>query len=305
VKYCLKGLSLQNKLTERCILLLKIVVLQAISLSVQGQDTLFDRGLLWRIEKQGYPSSYLLGTIHSEDKRVLELPTVVSQKMQEVDTLVLEAPVGEWAGAASLQTMLFDGDTRLSEVLSPELYKRTIKAMVDSGYPKKAADRLKPWAVSITLSVPRPKTGLFLDRYLAEEARKYTKAVKSLETVTEQLAILNGFSLDEQITMLEDTLRDLPQISGFHEALIQAYLKSDLRSLVEISEQAMGMGSKSLVEKVRHRLIVERNVRMVQRLEPMLRRESLLVAIGALHLPGRSGLLALLAGRGYSLTVVY
>ena len=82
MKYCLKGLSIQNKLTERCILLLKIVVLQAISLSVLGQDTLFDRGLLWRIEKQGYPTSYLLGTIHSEDKRVLEFPAVVNQKMQ-------------------------------------------------------------------------------------------------------------------------------------------------------------------------------------------------------------------------------
>jgi uncharacterized protein YbaP (TraB family) len=286
-------------------LLFKIVVLQAISLSVLGQDTLFDRGLLWRIEKQGYPTSYLLGTIHTEDKRVLELPTVVKQKMQEVDTLVLEAPVGEWAGAASLQTMLLDGDTRLSDVLSSELYERTTKAMMGNGYPKNAADRLKPWAVSIILSVPKPKTGLFLDRYLAQEARKNAKTIKALETVTEQLAILNGFSLDEQITMLEDTLHDLPQIPGFHEELIQAYLKSDLRGLVEISEQAMCAGSPSLVEKIRRRLIAERNMRMVQRLEPMLRGESLLVALGALHLPGANGILALLAGRGYRLTVIY
>jgi len=305
VKYCLKGTSLQNKLIGCCILLFKIVVLQAISLSVLGQDTLFDRGLLWRIEKQGYPTSYLLGTIHTEDKRVLELPTVVNQKMQEVDTLVLEAPVGEWAGAASLQTMLLDGDTRLSDVLSSELYERTTKAMMGNGYPKNAADRLKPWAVSIILSVPKPKTGLFLDRYLAQEARKNAKTIKALETVTEQLAILNGFSLDEQITMLEDTLHDLPQIPGFHEELIQAYLKSDLRGLVEISEQAMGAGSPSLVEKIRRRLIAERNMRMVQRLEPMLRGESLLVALGALHLPGANGILALLAGRGYRLTVIY
>jgi uncharacterized protein YbaP (TraB family) len=305
VKYCLKGLSLQNKLTQRWVLLLKIVVLQAISLSVQAQDTLFDHGLLWRIEKQGYPTSYLLGTIHSEDRRVLELPAVVNQKMQEVDALVLEAPVGEWAGAASLQTMLFYDNNRLSNVLSPGLYDRTIKAMVDSGYTKEAADRLKPWAISVILSVPRPKTGLFLDRYLDEEARKYTKSVKALETVTEQVAILNGFSLDEQITMLEDTLRDLPQISGLHEELIQAYLKGDLHGLVEISEQAMGMGSKSLVDKIRRRLIVERNERMVRRLEPMLRGESLLVAVGALHLPDANGLLALLVSRGYRLTAVY
>ncbi len=282
-----------------------IIIFLVFITPLHSQENTHDRGLLWRIYKQGLPTSYLFATIHSEDQRVLKLPAYVSQVIKTTDTVVLEASVDDQAGNASLRLMLFSDNRRLSTVLSPALYESTLRAMEDRGFSKEAMDRLKPWAVSIMLSVPRPKTGLFLDLYLAKYARQHNIPVKALETAIEQLAILDGFDLDEQVIMLKDTLDELERIPRLHEQLIEAYLQGDLQRLVEISEEAMGTGSQELANKLRDQLIIERNQRMVQRLEPLLREQRLFIAVGALHLPGAQGLIALLRARGYRLTVVY
>lgn len=49
-------------------------------------------------------------------------------------------------------------------------------------------------------------------------------------------------------------------------------------------------------------LIHERNARMLKRLLPILSEGRAFVAVGALHLPGDDGLIALLRTSGYSLT---
>jgi uncharacterized protein YbaP (TraB family) len=49
----------------------------------------------------------------------------------------------------------------------------------------------------------------------------------------------------------------------------------------------------------------ERNLRMVERITDRLAEGGVLVAVGALHLPGERGILNLLAGRGYRISPVY
>ena len=270
-----------------------------------ADDTAYKQGLLWEIVTPGQPSSYLFGTIHSEDSRVVELPAIVSTTLKAADTLVLEAPVDSQAEAISFQAMLFTDSTRLPKVLNPELYQRTLKAMVERGFSQQVVNVLKPWAISIILSVPKPDTGLFLDLFLMQMASAQSIPVWSLETIGEQLAILDGFNLNEQVQMLKDTLHELPEIAALHEQLIRAYLDRDLARLVSISEQSMGMGSVELREKLSKQLIVQRNKRMVNRMEPLFLNGRVFVAIGALHLPGEEGILSLLVARGHQVKAIY
>ena len=273
--------------------------------TIYADDTAYKQGLLWEIVTPGQPSNYLFGTIHSEDSRVIELPAIVSATLKAADTLVLEAPVDSQAETISFQAMLFTDSTRLPKVLDPELYQRALQAMAERGFSQQIVNVLKPWAISIILSVPKPETGLFLDLYLMQMASAQSVAIRSLETVGEQLAILDGFSLNEQVQMLKDTLNELPQIAALHEQLILAYLDRDLASLVRISEQSMGTGSAELKEKLSDQLIVQRNKRMVNRMEPMLLKGRVFVAVGALHLPGEEGILSLLVARGHQVKAMY
>jgi hypothetical protein len=50
--------------------------------------------------------------------------------------------------------------------------------------------------------------------------------------------------------------------------------------------------------------IVDRNLRMAERLEPILEQGGVFVAVGALHLPGPDGLFELLRAQGYRISAL-
>ena len=71
-----------------------------------------------------------------------------------------------------------------------------------------------------------------------------------------------------------------------------------------VNEAAMASGDQHLAREFQRRLIVDRNQRMAERMEPWLKQGGAFIAVGALHLPGEQGLIRLLRQRGYSVRVV-
>ena len=62
---------------------------------------------------------------------------------------------------------------------------------------------------------------------------------------------------------------------------------------------------RALRAKIDKRLLEDRNHRMVERMLPRFDEGGAFIAIGAAHLPGESGVLALLERRGYTVTRLY
>lgn len=262
-------------------------------------------GLLWEIERPGYWPSYVFGTMHSDDQRVLSLPLPVKAHFDKAADLVVEAKFGpEGLGRTGpMKKLVFTDGRRLSKLLDPMLYHRTIEAMRQSGYPRPLVELMKPWAISTVLTLPRPTTGMFLDMYLIAEARRQAKPVHGLETVDEQLQTLESLSLAEQKAMLAEALNRLPGRGRLQERLTRAYLDRDLERLLEIGYESLD--PRGVTEGFAASLIDNRNLRMIDRLQPLLRRGKVFIAVGALHLPGDNGILALLEARGYRVTPLY
>jgi uncharacterized protein YbaP (TraB family) len=86
--------------------------------------------------------------------------------------------------------------------------------------------------------------------------------------------------------------------------LLAAYKRQDLAAMMAINESAMAIGEQRLAKEFQRRLIVDRNHRMADRMEPYLKQGGAFVAVGALHLPGEQGLLRLLEQQGYSVRAV-
>jgi uncharacterized protein YbaP (TraB family) len=72
----------------------------------------------------------------------------------------------------------------------------------------------------------------------------------------------------------------------------------------DMIQQSKSM-DEQLVKMFLLRFNEERNRTMVQRMAARLGEGGAFVAIGALHLPGETGLLSLLADQGYRITRVY
>lgn len=265
-----------------------------------------ETGLLWRIEQPGGgKASYLFGTIHSEDPRVTTLPATVQESLAHAQQFVMEVEPDPTSMLAASQSMLLPEGQSLRSLLGQDLFRQVMRAMLAYGQPEEAVDRMKPWAAMVTLSMPKPRTGLVLDVLLYMTALQSGKQVAGLETAQEQLDIFDKLPQDEQITLLTEALQQLTQLDSMMAKMHEAYLARNLAELSRLSELYGNTGDTALTRKMNTALIDQRNLRMAQRMQPMLRQGNAFIAVGALHLPGPQGLLSLLRQRGYRVTAVY
>ncbi len=263
------------------------------------------QGILWKIDGAATQPSYLLGTIHSDDTRVTNLPPKVTQTFQQADSfsgeIAMDLPN---LMQASQATLLNDGES-LQQMLDPALYQQTVQLLATYGMPEAVVQRMKPWAAAATLSLPRPQSGLFLDMLLYTRAAAQGKRVYGLETVQEQVAAMETMPRDLQISMLRDAVAQFEQLDQIIEQLIQAYLRRDLAAMVSLSESAMQQGDARVARLFETEVVVNRNRRMLERIQPRLKEGNAFIAVGALHLTGKEGLLHQLRNQGYRVSPVY
>ncbi len=276
------------------------------SLLLAAQAALAEsRGLLWEISAPGQPTSYLFGTIHSEDERVLALPSEVAAALHDSPRFAMEIVPDSTMVAQMIQRMRLPGGQRLATLLGPGLHAQMVQTVGQYGLPAEAAEQLKPWALVMILSMPKPRTGQILDLVLHDMAVRQGKTVVGLETVDEQIEALDGLSMAMQIELLRHTLEQYQENDAFIEALTHAWLLRDLDALQHLGEASNATMPDELELAVQARLVDERNTRMVQRVIPLLQQGGVFVAVGALHLPGKRGLIAQLRARGFTVRPLY
>ncbi len=284
---------------------LRLLALLVAGMALAAPAPASERGLLWRVEGAAGPPSHLFGTIHSEDPRVARLAEPVRRALDQSRHFVMEVVLDEIDLLAVAGATALPPGQSLRTLLGDTLFRRAADALALRGYPEAAVDRLKPWMVIVTVSSPRLSTGQILDLVLLERARARGIPVSGLESMEEQLNLVDDLPLEEQIAALRDTLENLEAIETSFEEMHAAYLQRDLSALVALNERYQQLGDSEIGEKFMRRLIDERNERMAARLQARLERGGVFVAVGALHLPGREGLIELLRRRGYRVSAVY
>ncbi|GAA6135308.1 TraB/GumN family protein [Oceaniserpentilla sp. 4NH20-0058] len=258
-------------------------------------------GLLWRIHKPQQPPSFLFGTIHIDDKRVKKLNAEVTQRFSEAKTLCLEIlPDREMQVGIGRAMLLPDGQF-LDEILGESLFNRLSLSLNKLGISPLEAAHLKPWAAMVVLSRPESHGGYALDEQLYHWGIHQYKKLCALETLQEQLSVFDNLSTSDQITLLTDSMDFLPVVQELNEKLVQAYLSGNLD---EIYRRSMELQSKddALTQRLMYALIDQRNHKMMERILPQLSNGRVFIAVGALHLPGKNGLINLLRQQGYAVT---
>ncbi len=264
----------------------------------------YAKGLLWKIEAPGARSSYLFGTIHSEDKRVTVLPQPVIKALDASGRFTMEAIIDGEGLVHMAEAMYFSDGRTLEQVAGKELYAESVKALAARGIPPLDVEKQKPWAVMMALSMPPPKTGEYLDLILQDRATRQNKPVSGLETIQEQLTVFDELPLPDQVALLKEAVQEQDTFEKDLEEMIEAYLARDISALAEAGAKHKPDNDR-LHRSVMDRLLTRRNARMAVRLGPILKDGGAFIAVGAAHLPGESGLLNLLEKAGYRVTPVY
>jgi len=196
-----------------------------------------------------------------------------------------------------------DGNT-LDNVIKKALYQRSVTALIKRGMSEASINRMKPWAVFTFLNMPENSSGTFLDAKLYQDAVAGKKNVIGLETVDEHIAVFDGLDFTTQAQLLEITLNEISDMKKILDGILEVYLTRDLQKILAINEKYNQFMGPELAVIFNQRLLIDRNHRMLERSLPLLN-TGVFIAVGALHLPGESGLIRLFREKGYTLEPIY
>lgn len=275
-----------------------IASLSLLSVSMVAQSA--DNGLFWKLESPAGQTSYLFGTIHTDDNRVTDFSANVEDALKSVDLFVMEAtpnssPTHVSMQEGSLKTMLTDAELDQVKTLA-EFHVMHLDSAL----------KMKPWLLAVVFSQSKPQTPYAQDNLLMRSAEDFSKPVKGLETPEEHFSVIDSFSLDEQLVMLRAALKMTEkQKEQDFEKLLAVYMRGNSEEIVALDAKITGSGlPKSLWEKIRTKLLDERNTVMTERAIALAKDQSVFIAVGAAHLAGESGFIQAFKKAGYRLTSI-
>jgi uncharacterized protein YbaP (TraB family) len=263
--------------------------------------------LLWKISGNGLEKpSYLFGTIHLLCADDAFLSENMKKAISEADDVYLEVDMNnimEMFGA--IEKMKMRGDTTLKDLLSESDYKK-VKAYFEEKSPMLPFSILENFKPILSVSVVETGTvpcenATMMEQLIMDEAKLKDKNVKGLETLSYQAGILDSIPYKLQAEELVQYINNSEKNEDNNEMneMWDAYNNQDLKKLEEIMlKSEMGVSSYSEI------LLYRRNENWIKKLKTLMPRGSLVVAVGAGHLPGNRGVIDLLRKAGYTVTPV-
>jgi uncharacterized protein len=287
--------------------------------SARADDLINGDGLLWRIEKPGLAPSYLFGTIHSTDESALEIARRAAESIGGAKVVATElgGPIDvlEKANvtAATLASALDRDHDTFEGAIAPEDREKIEKFITGLGYPAEFAHHLKPWFLAILTALPKceaEREGLNLpevDQFLAETARDLGVKVIGLETTQEQLAAIANLRPEVAATLLTLTARNPAINDDLYVTTLRLYRESRPAEIVAIADALGGLSAaeRAAQDEFTRALLQDRNAIMAERAAPLLTSGGAFIAVGALHLSGKTGLVERFRADGYTVTKVW
>ncbi len=285
-----------------------VIAALAASLPATAAKQRFERGLLWRVTKDGTRPSYVYGTIHVADARLAQLPPPVRRALDGARSVMLEFVPDGYTRERFMEAAMFLDRQTLEGTIGKQDFERALEVLAPIGLPREVVNKLKPWGVLLNLRDPqRGEDATPLDTQLIEIARQRRLPLDQIEGVEEQIFTFDEFPMDSQVALLRHSLEHRAELAELAQRTLVAYLARDLRALWRLREDFIARypevaAHQALMTK---RVIHDRNVVMAFRMQRQLRRGDAFVALGALHLYGERGVLARLAEDGYQATRMF
>ncbi len=250
--------------------------------------------LLWQLR---YPKteevSYLFGTMHVRDAKAFQELDQVYEAIQACENYAAEYDLNASQGGLSPDIISLPNGQQLSDFLRPKQYAKVQKMLLKS-YQVDIADyaRLLPFFLTDMIShkILSADMPLALDYHLWQFASQHHRQLTGIETLEEQITILQSIPIDYQIRSL---LKISSNVSAYRKQLLHltaVYQTKDIQKIHKVAKKQIG--------GLRKLMLYDRNRLMAQRIAAHITHQSVFVAIGAAHLGGAKGVLRLLKHRG-------
>lgn len=279
--------------------LLTAFVIAGTATCAQAQTT--ENTLLWKVEGEDIKDAYLFGTIHLLPQSEFELKSSVIEALDASETLVLELDMSDPAmqGKMMQKAPMKDGET-LDKLLDEPTYQKLDKMLQESiGANVAFMNGWKPFIVSSFL-IGRLIEGqpASFELSLVQAAKKREMPIVGLETLEEQMSIFDRIPYQSQADDLAEMVNEEEKIKNLYAEMVAAYKAENLSRLYEMLTEYMDD------PKERDMMLGDRNRKWVPVFAEKAADTKIFMGVGAGHLPGEDGMIALLREAGYKVTAV-
>lgn len=261
------------------------------------------KNFLWKVQS-GTAVLYLAGSVHALTADVYPLSPAFQRAFDASGVLVEEIDLAEAdplsAGPALFTRGIYQDGRTFDSVVSKRTAALVEDRLKNTLLPFELIRPMKPWMVSLMLTVLQMQgsgldASLGLDKHFYDKASAAGKMVIGLETAESQIERLDRMPEAVQEQMLLGELAEMDAERGSLNALVGAWQRGDAGAI-----ERLLLGSFQGNPAAYASLITERNRNWLPQLDACFRRPSpCFVIVGAAHLVGPEGLLALLQRKGY------
>jgi uncharacterized protein len=264
------------------------------------------RGFLYLLT-QGERRFYLYGAAVAGNDALFPFNYALVDALRQSRLLIADRDP-DWPMSEALAEGTLPPSQSLSLLLSPIMLGVTREALGSAGIDSSPADRLKPWLVAESLSQAQTeRLGLHSDhatvRILLRYARNAGMGVRSLEPADAEFRVLNSMPMEVQIARLAQVLGDINTDNG--ERRIRLYADAWANGDMSALERAFMLVQQPQYSAFTQWYWVDYHPRHMQRLTDAILQAlpaggTALAAVPSLDLAGSSGLIKILASRGFT-----
>lgn len=285
--------------------ILTIAVLALTNVPAWGQSAYSPP--FWEV-RSGDNIVYLLGTIHVGKSDFYPLPDAIESAFQNSDVLALEVDPGDQQAAlTAVMSAMYAPPDNIENHLAPSVLSRVVHVSAAYGIPFEQLRQMKPYLLMFTLTtLEYARLGYVaqqgLEAHFAQRARTGGKRITSLESMSQQMQMLDRLSPELQTAMLQISVDEIAngEVAALVAKMVDAWRSGNIEVLDAVLRVEERKLDDALASEFHERFLTERNLNMTQQIEAMLRSdEREFVAIGALHMVGDDGIVKILRDRGY------
>lgn len=291
-----------------------IVIAMAMTAWVSAKEKVdtFEEGLFWKIEKDGEYIGHIFGTLHMNDERIGVLHEKVNKVLDDSNSFAMEAFPSDhyWnpyqGGQLIKHDMVLPKGETLEALVGKETYQEIEDVLSGLGMERKFINTLRPWAAMRSFAVKAETNAVILDYALLERAAEQKKELFQVESIEEFIVTLQEMPLEAQVALLKFTVDSYEVMRDIIDDMLNAYLKQDLREMYHISTRFIPdePENKQWRDIYLKHVIEIRNIVMEHYMRAPMRRKDTFIAVGAVHLYGDKGVLALMEKDGYTVSRV-
>lgn len=293
-----------------------LTLLSFLTVSAQSQKE-YTGALLWKVSGKGLTQpSYILGTHHLTHVKFVDnipgLKEAMDNSQQTVGELLM-SDQPEMQAKLQQAAMMPAGETYKSMLTEDEYTTLStgLKDILMADLDQLA--QFKPGMISMIYTIAlytktypefNPINHEGIDTYVQRIAKENGKSVLGLETVEDQIyALFDSEPLKDQAKSLACAVGNTDLAVKSLEKLNKCYENKDLSGMYNLAFNDPDDPCK-MSQKYQNAINKDRNNKWLEKLPQIMKEKPSLIAVGALHLAGKEGLLNQLAKKGYKVEPV-